>query len=425
MAMKRDLSPWVVLFFLILLGACADNGFVATDAGGDKPLAPDAYAVVPDLYVNPCAPDPAPTVTGKVFAPNGTDPIAGALVFVPNELPPLPKEVRCASWCTVVGSSGCQTYAQPDGSFELVGVPNGKFQLVIQKGYFRRVLELEMPHCGSLALEKAQTTLPAKNAHYGPLDTIPNIGVVTGAWDKLEKVLQKIGVQEMTIYNGKDLGSGAQSMQSLLQNSALMRSHHLLFINCGTKFEGLVTEAGAARNVLFDYVKQGGRLFVTDYSYDFIEQTFPQFVDYVGSDETAVDQAETHNGAEKGADNLIVKADVLDPSMKSWLGLPEIDSLLADGRVEIQGFETGWAVQQSLNSALPTKSWVEAEVTWVGGSGTRSLTSSYAVADTDGQGCGHVYFSSYHTWGQAEELLPQERILEYLMLEMGSCRDPI
>ena len=342
---------------------------------------------------------------------------------MPLALSALPPQVRCET-CAVVGKFTAQTYAGPDGTFKLEGVPNdGKpFRLAIQKGYFRRVIEVKIDACGSLALTAAQTRLPGKSKQYGPFDTVPKIAVVTGAWDKLEKVLDKLGVEEKKIFNGRDLATGPESMQALLQSGALLKSHHMLFIDCGTRFEGLVTEPGPARNNLRAYVKAGGRLFVTDYSYDFVEQAFPEFIDFQGSHDGAPwETPEKHNAAEVGKEDLVIQADVHDADLKAWLGLPAIGALLPNGLVQIVGFQTAWAVQRGTNAAA--KVWVSGHVTGIGVSldPARPLTTSWDFVDHDKTGCGRIIFSSYHTHGDQSTLLPQERVLEYLMLEIGGC----
>ena len=75
----------------------------------------------------------------------------------------------------------------------------------------------------------------------------------------------------------------------------------------------------------------------------------------------------------------------------------------------------------SVNSAAGGKVWVSAPVVWAGGKGVRPLTASCDYRGSDGSGCGRVMFSSYHTYGDAPDLLPQERVLEYLILEIGAC----
>jgi hypothetical protein len=430
---RRSLGSALAVTLLVLglgvtiLTRCADTTTFSGDAGdtGSTDVFSGDLGPIADIYVNPCAPDPPPSVSGKVYAPNGVDPIAGASVHVPLGLLPIPGSVQCET-CAVKGKFTAHTYAGSDGSFKLVGVPHDqKVKIGIQKGYFRRIIEVEMPECGQVTLPKEQTTLPGKNKQYGPWDTIPKIAVISGAWDKMEKVLDKLGVDpgELSIFNGKDYGTGPQSMQYLLQNAALLKSHHLVLINCGTKFEALVTTPGPARANIQEYVRAGGRLFVTDFSYDYVEQTFPAFIDFEGAETIPPDQPETHNEAEKGTQNLVIQADVLDDDLRAWLGLPEINALIPGGKIKIEGFMTGWAVQKAVNKELGTKVWVTAPVTWAGGSGVRPMTTTFDFLDVDKKGCGRVTFSSYHTWGEAQDLLPQERVLEYLILEIGTCID--
>lgn len=407
----------------LALPRCADESYFQSEAGPADSYVPGDGPVVTDIYVNPCAPKPPPAVTGVVYAPNGVDPVAGASVHVAVGLMPLPQTVQCET-CAVKGKFSAHVYTKADGSFRLDKVPNGvPFKLGIQKGHFRRFLDVTVDECSTLDLPKAQTTLPGKNKQFGPYDSIPNIAVVSGAWDKMEKVLDKLGVppSELTIYNGKDYGTGSESMQYLIQNAGLMKSFHMVLVNCGTKFEALVTSDGPVRNAIREYVRAGGRLFVTDFSYDYVEQVFPEFIDFEMSDTTPPTVPEDHNAAEVGTENLTVYADVLDPDLKAWLGLPEIKALRPDGKVEIVGFSTGWAVQKTVDVALTGKVWVSGPVKWWGGSGVRPLTTSFEFLDKDKKGCGRVIFSSYHTWGDATELLPQERILEYLLLEIGTC----
>jgi hypothetical protein len=416
------LLPLVLPLALLGASACTDSGtFTDGRPDGNLDTGPLDLGPPADAYVNPCGGGTAPVITGTVYAPNGTDPVAGATVGVPLSLPTLPASVQCET-CAVGGRFAARTLTKADGTFRLERIPGGDINVVLQKGYFRRVLDIKVDCAApTIALDKAQGTLPGKTQQYGPRDIVPRIAVVTGVWDNLEKVLDKLGVSEKTIYNGKDLGTGPNSLQALLQNAALLRTYHLVFINCGTVFENLVTSDSPSRNAIREYVRRGGRLFVTDLSYDFIEQVFPEYIDFVGSDGTAANIPEDHNAGEVGTKDLTVNADVVDTQLRDWLALPEIDALGADKRVELVGFKTGWAVADSGDNSLGVKVWVQGPVRWIGGSGTRPLTLSYDFLDQDRKGCGRVLFSSYHTFGNAPVLLAQERILEYLMLEMGSC----
>lgn len=405
---------------------CADTTPVSDtsiDQTTSRDSASDRDLVEYDAYVNPCKSGPAPSVKGKVLAPNGLDPVSGATVYVPRTLEPIPTSVRCEQ-CAAHGTFMAETLTSPNGEFELKEVPGGTFTLVLEKGYFRRVLTIPMRECGQYLLTKEQGILPGKTAHYGPHDAVPKLAVITGAWDKMEKVLGKLGVEEVTLFNGKDQGTGPQSIQALLSNGALMKTFHRIFVNCGVQvaFENLVTSSGPARNNLRDYVRQGGRLFVTDYAYDFIEQVFPEFIDFEGGPTPDVEtNPEPHQAAELGTELSSISAEILDEELKAWLSLPEIGALNGTS-IQVLGLKVGWAVPKSV-SKLSGKVWVQGNVKWVGGQGVRPLTASYYFLDPK-QGCGRITFSSYHTWGNADILLPQERVLEFLALEIGQCMRP-
>ena len=85
------------------------------------------------------------SVTGRVFAPNGTDPIPNVTVYIPNEsVAALPAGVTCPvpgelpSGTPLVG-----TFSAADGSFTLANVPVGtNIPLVIIAGKWRRQVVL-------------------------------------------------------------------------------------------------------------------------------------------------------------------------------------------------------------------------------------------------------------------------------------------
>lgn len=417
-------SIFLLLSFLLsIFVACSSDKMTTVDSGEpDLPFTADFK--VADSYINPCAPNPAPSVSGKVYAPNGNDPVAGATIGVALSIASLPPQVQCQS-CNNTGHFSAQTYSLADGSFKLSGVPLGQsFKLVIQKGYFRRVLDIQMDECGNLELNHEQTRLPGKQAHYSPDDTIPRIAVITGVWDQLEKVLDKLGVEEKDIYHGRDITSGKESAQELLLNGGLLKSYHIVLINCGVVVEELVyynqNNPSIARMNLREYARLGGRLFVTDYSYDFVEQPFPEFIDFQGShDGEPLSTIETPDSAQTGTADLVVEGNVKDNELKEWLD--SVGALLPNGLVQIVGFEEYWAVQKEVNSNA--KVWVDGYVTGIGVTKDepRPLTTSWEFRDDDNQGCGRIVFSSYHTHGEGENLLPQERVLEYLFLEIGEC----
>jgi len=84
-------------------------------------------------------------VSGKVFAPNGTDPLPNVLVYVPNGgaaptygVQSFPSGVQQSA--PVSGSPLVQTKTSFDGSFTLTNMPVGSnVPLVMQSGKWRRL----------------------------------------------------------------------------------------------------------------------------------------------------------------------------------------------------------------------------------------------------------------------------------------------
>jgi len=90
------------------------------------------------------------TVSGTVYAPNGTDPVYNALVYVPNGgsaptygVQPITPGVHCGQFGSdVTGSPLVSTFSAADGSFTLRNMPSGNVPLVIQIGRWRRKITI-------------------------------------------------------------------------------------------------------------------------------------------------------------------------------------------------------------------------------------------------------------------------------------------
>jgi hypothetical protein len=173
-------------------------------------------------------------------------------------------------------------------------------------------------------------------------------------------------------------------------------------------------------------VNDGGVLYCTDLAYDFVEQAFPEFIDFFGSNSTPAADRETAGAAERGEGAnpgetpVSVDATVLDTLLASFLDAVTCntgngDCRDANGDVHITGFAPNWAVMNGAHSGVPVKFWVEGGVEIIGQSGGTQapLTASF------GFGRGTVHFSSYHTEEANPRLgfTPQERILQFLVFE--------
>ncbi len=138
---------------------------------------------------NPVA---AAHLKGKVVAPEGTIPISGALVYV-AAAPPRPSLTASTATSAYLDSSIAFTTTAPDGTFDLGTSAVGKGYLVVQKGAFRRVRELTVA-AGEQEVPRSLTTMPS-HMDKANGDDIPKIAIVVGAWDPIELVLARMGLE--------------------------------------------------------------------------------------------------------------------------------------------------------------------------------------------------------------------------------------
>ena len=96
----------------------------------------------------------------------------------------------------------------------------------------------------------------------------------------------------------------------------------IIFIDSGNSFETHIT-GSAARTVLQNYVNAGGRLFVTDLSYDFIEQPFPYVMKFEGDPDSATTPGAL-NAAQDGVGGATYDVKINSTSMAVWLSSVDV-----------------------------------------------------------------------------------------------------
>ena len=108
--------------------------------------------------------DCATTLTGTVYDPAGTRPIAGAVVFVPMHaaLPPIPLGTHACDPCDVsVGDYAAAATTDVQGKFTLYGAPAGaSVPFVVQVGKWRRESFLNVAAGVANAVPAASSRLP-------------------------------------------------------------------------------------------------------------------------------------------------------------------------------------------------------------------------------------------------------------------------
>lgn len=409
-------------------------------------------------FVASCPVDSETIVIGKITAPNGADPIRDALVYVPSGGVPeeFPPQVACEVCQSPLGERPIAlTSTDVDGTFELRRVPvTAETPIVIQKGRWRKVVRLPIGKCEKQGLTPEQGRLPKDHTE----GTIPRMAVAVGEWDSIECVLGHIGLakSEFTsplgsgavhLYENEKPGGvgapGGVSVSTLLTNLTKMLDYNLIFLNCSDdeQSRGLLADAGVRKN-LAEYVTRGGRLYVTDWSYDFIQQ-LPEFSPFICFNDDKPCTVTTPHGFHQATVPLrtgsetVFYADVDQSTpggraLAAWL--TKLPKPIVGGKVRIEDpVATFVLIQQLAQDPIkyPATSWLGADLKMK----RRPVSVSFDYPPGPAA-CGRVLFSSYHTRGHDDhavqfpaycakgDALPQEHVLEYLIFELGACVQP-
>lgn len=398
-------------------------------ASSDLDAGPGSFGMV-------CGAGKSPVVTGQVFAPNGKDPVPFAYVYVPSSVLPIPSAVACDTCSTATDPSYVQLKTGIDGRFslDLSGVPSAaKLQLVVRKGRFRKISPLATPACSAtIAASAAQTTLPGNKT----AGDMPNIAVGSGTVDHLDNVLSAMGITAFDCYEGTtstkakcpSAASTGKKVRDLLTDPTKLDSYGLLFLSCapGIWASYSAADQSAIATNLGAWVKAGGRLIVTDQSYDYLSQTWPDPIVWNGAPRTAPAAWQVGTTSGSGANVGVAPSGgtyagtIDDVNVTAWLKLPEIGVTTAPS-VTLSGWLAPWSVQKSLSTGTTqiAHGTIDYQYPWMTGTKTSAaapLTSQFIVNK-----CGRVIYSSYHTDTGSTSLSPQERILEYLMLDSAAC----
>lgn len=412
------MSPGKLLLVLTLgtfatVAACGasgrDNASTAGD-GGPATSADGAIISDPDGDIvgnapGDARPPPVGTLTGTVLMPEGTVPLADALVYLTSTVPdPIPSGAYCDKCVTL--DSYAFTYSNPNGTFELPAYQTGDQYLVVQKGQFRRYRPITVV-AGKQDVPTGRTTLPGKNnAQLG--DTIPRMLIWPYAWDHIDLSLKKLGITEFEVFNpGLDLNAYNQKM-------AEFPSYQMIFFPCsGTAQIDKDPKCGVSvddnlLNAAKDFVEKGGKLYVTDWSYEYVRQGWKGALTWEG--ETAQYGSACQGGGGPQP------AGWEDPSLRDWM------TAIGDGTTSVEG---AWTTVKSVNpvSTLDENgnTVTQTPKIWVSTYGTPATVSFQ-------DHCGRVLYSTYHTEGtdsgSGSTLLPQEKALLHVLLEVGVCVGP-
>lgn len=451
----RRISKLFICSALLALAACgpsvSNNG---GDGGGGDPTGDGGVSA--DAYNGMLG-----TITGVVWAPGNAPgmvpagheiPIFDALVYVTLTPPaPIPQATYCEQ---CVDPPGTYVRTDHDGNFSLANLVPNTYWIIIEKGQFRIEQQIIVTAGQVVTLDTAQTTLPSVN---DPANgkTIPKIAMAVGNYDDLEDILGKMGLGtvdgsgrytgtdgKIDIYSngGDDQGVSKGTLTNLVSDLNAMLQYHIIFIPCAsTSNTSALDNVSNLRNIR-DYVAAGGKLYVTDWSGEWHDNVFPAFVTLGGGEDTPANAYDMNNdtwntslfGAADGFFYDSDNAEAVDADLNTWLHGQTGPTIYSSSASQFDannfGVEGNWNTIDALNTiqvgvdneGLPVMSTPVSFI--IGGDGNSTPKQPLTVA-YEPAGCGRVLYSTYHTTDNTHVgLVPQERVLLYLIMEIGVCK---
>ena len=359
-------------------------------------------------------------VAGTVWAPAGTFPISGALVYLTSELP---DPIEDTTFCYDCENMGGKPWALSgaDGSFSITNAPSGTVYLVTRKGLFRRVRQITITAGEPYFVPDDESTLPGANS--APYDEIPSYAVLLNGYDLPEDMLAKMGLGELTssgnldtaqpysfdLYNDSYSDSTAVgSSSSLVSSLTNLENYHMVFFPCICH---TLTATSYTSN-LQNYVIGGGKIYSSCWASQWAETPFPNAIEFSGSD-TAYNAGNVGYWDSFGT--------ITDAEMRAWLAevnpSSNLDNYPFDGGYILidsltTGAYAGHGLEEDGGLVIP-KSWVNDVSDYPG----HPLTVTYNYD------CGKVFFSTYQVVEStpSTNIRPQEWVLIYLFFEVGVC----
>ena len=451
--MRAPTARLASLSLLLAAAACGPSGSgtgVGDDGGGGGEDGGDGPCVGLECQQVDCGGGTTTSLSGTVYAPNGTLPLYNAIVYVPNgTVEDFPLEVGCdRCGAELSGSPLVQTTTDTAGEFTLSDVPAGDdIPLVVQIGRWRKQLRIpSVPQCEDTAVDRADTSLP-KNRTQGD---IPRIALTTGEADALECLLRKIGLddraasKEFGIQGGDErvhfyaAFDGTPKFNSQLGGDSFpsavtfwngldnLMQYDIVIHSCeGRQDSEQDNKNGDARRALEAYTRAGGRVFMSHWHHYWLEfgpAPWPSLLDYRHAGDFGTLTASIDQTLQKGKD------------LAEWLVNVEPGS--TPGRIKLN--ETRKEVRRV--AAAGTSRGVER---WIyhpnaDPDSVQYLAVNTPVDDPPEARCGRMVLSDIHVSQDSDsdpdsafpddcsdgELTAQEKVLAFMLFDISACIEP-
>ncbi|PKN25648.1 MAG: hypothetical protein CVU65_08175 [Deltaproteobacteria bacterium HGW-Deltaproteobacteria-22] len=390
------------------------------------------------------------TMHGKVWAPGGDlmsvldanrMPVPDALVALFREEPQPPPGRYYCNRCVELPPGTQHTRTDVDGSFEIQVRPNTEYWMVVQKGEFRRVTKFVSGRSGEVWDSEEEKSGPRPS-----IVTLPSVHEpVRGKWIPRILILKGRGEPDMGVF-WKSLGFlpgvdveeiSDREAEWVVSSPEMLRNYSILLATCGDEATYL-TKPQIQEN-LRNWVKNGGKLFVDDFAYDWAEQLFPGFmsfkVDYTLDFETGV-----CGGTERAPNEVgrCVNYECYDASgypgddqLAEWIDVVNRYSPVSMkyGCNVIHELGTGeqGICKTELDPRCRDGLFYDVPKVWMFGTSIRYQDKPLTVSWN--YHCGKVMYTVLHTHAEGSssvgyELLLQEKVMMYLFMELQTCTSP-
>lgn len=371
----------------------------AATAGALDQAAPDDAALTPAADVDAALCTPG-SVIGVVCAPK-----AGMNVGLASVSLDVSPDCGGAPW-------HAETTADAKGLYAFQKVPPGSAQLSFAKGSFKGTTTVTVK-------AGAQLDLTTQDAKRCLKSGAVKIAVVLGDADHIEKILDDLGFAYETFDSGTSATVDTSAAQKLLMDPAKLGTYDVLFVNCSTVLEKLLTDNPGVLDSLQAFVGAGHSLYASDWAWNLVEGAFPDAIQFWGVEKgygkstkgpsatAGPRQGPGPTMAQKkaGTPALQLDAKLVDPGLAAVLAKPSTTVYQDLGTwVVMKSAGSGSSVAMQAAVSTPQGDW-----------GTVPLVVSFPV------GQGHVVYTSFHNIAQADaggSVADIKAILSYLVFSL-------
>ena len=301
--------PWFVATFVAMQVSCSDHGFGKTEKeSGDERTG---------------------RIEGRICDPSGRSWLASAMAYTNVVHDGQLQETRVA-------------YSDRDGFWLLGDLPGEQtYDVFVQYGP-------DILFDQEVYVPSGQTVQLSEPDCFDPLEL--KVAVVTGDYDDFQRVIEQMGFDNYTIYDGLTTGTDIcdvceDNLRNFLLDADEMAQFDIIMFNGGHIEEDIVYDiepgnggdADAIMGNIVGFVQNGGSIYASDWAYDEVEIGWPSRIDFLNDD------AEP-NDAEVG-EQQTVDATISDSALADWLGSK-------DGHIDIDYDLSTWPAAVSVDDSV-------------------------------------------------------------------------